>query len=95
LLFWITASSVASEETFSNAGDIIDERRYRLLSENAQELVSISQNKKLEIDIWKSKFYVFNLYFLALINENRKKRENILFLIIKMLTIFENRRKVV
>jgi hypothetical protein len=29
-LFSITASPVASEETFSNAGDIIDERRSRL-----------------------------------------------------------------
>ena len=47
MVFSITASSVPSESTFSNAEDIISDHRSRLTPQHAEELVFISQNKKL------------------------------------------------
>ena len=47
MIFSITASSVPSESTFSNAQDIISDDRSRLTPHHAEELLMISQNKKL------------------------------------------------
>jgi hypothetical protein len=49
LLFSITASSTPSEESFNTSGDIISDQRSRLTPEHAEELVLISQNKRLGI----------------------------------------------
>jgi hypothetical protein len=43
------ASSTPSEETFSNSGDIISLERNRLTPEHAEELVFLSQNKRLGV----------------------------------------------
>ncbi len=51
LLFSITASSTPSEESFSTSGDIISDQRSRLTPEHAEELVLISQNKRLGIEL--------------------------------------------
>jgi hypothetical protein len=49
LVFSIMASSTPSEETFSNSGDIISLERNRLTPEHAEELVFLSQNKRLGV----------------------------------------------
>ena len=49
MVFSITASSTASEMTFSNAKNIISEQRNRLTPNHAEELVMISTNKRLGI----------------------------------------------
>ena len=47
MVFSIMASSTPSEQSFSNAGKIISIDRNRLNTEHAEELVFISQNKRL------------------------------------------------
>ena len=49
MLFSITASSVPCEGSFSNAKDIISESRNRLTPFHAEELLMISQNKRLNL----------------------------------------------
>ena len=47
MVFSITASSTPSEEVFSTVGDIISDQRSRLTPEHAEELIMISQYKRL------------------------------------------------
>ena len=49
IVFSITASSTPSEETFSTAEDILSDRRSRLTPHHAEELIMISQNRRLGI----------------------------------------------
>jgi hypothetical protein len=48
MLFSITASSVASEGSFSNAKDIISDQRNRLTTRHAEECLILSQNNRYE-----------------------------------------------
>ena len=48
MLFSITASSVASEGSFSNASDIISDLRNRLTTQHAEECLILSQNNRFE-----------------------------------------------
>ena len=49
MVFSITASSTPSEEAFSTAGNIVSDQRSSLTSTHAEELVLISQNKRLGV----------------------------------------------
>jgi hypothetical protein len=48
MLFSITASSVASEGSFSNAKDIISDQRNRLTTQHAEKCLMLSQNNRFE-----------------------------------------------
>jgi hypothetical protein len=61
MVFSITSSSTASEETFSNAGDIITDTRNQLLPEHSEDLLMVSQNRRLGLQL---KFaYIIVFYF--------------------------------
>jgi hypothetical protein len=51
IVFSITSSSTASEEKCSNSGDIITDTRYKLLPEHSEDLVMVSHNKRLGIQL--------------------------------------------
>ncbi len=51
MVFSITASSTPSEEAFSTAGNTVSDQRSRLTPTHAEELVLISQNKRLGVHI--------------------------------------------
>jgi hypothetical protein len=61
IVFSITSSSTASEEKFSNAGDIITDTRNQLLPEHSEDLVMVSQNKGWEYSF---KFAFFTVFYI-------------------------------
>ena len=57
-VLFIPATSVPSERLFSTAGQIITERRNRLLPEHAEKLIFLNLNLRKEID--KKKMYDYS-----------------------------------
>jgi hypothetical protein len=66
IVFSNTTTSTPSEEDFSTAGNKVSDQRSSLTSTNAEELVLISQNKRLGEH--------FGLYYASFLNKNIIKK---------------------